>query len=120
MFNREITVNEDGEQTEKLNEIIGIDGTIAGDTINLIKITIPENLNGKLFVFPKSKLTFNANKLFIYGQTSAPRVRGDFVINDISIPEILLKADDLALNFKGQRLYFLVNNLMASSNVLYE
>ncbi len=115
-FTREISIDKDGEQVEHLKEVLGIDGTIAGDTINLIKINIPSNLNGKIFVFPKSEFMVKGERIFVYGQTSEPRVRGNFIAENISVPELLLSIDNLGLKFKGQKLEFLLNDILANGS----
>ena len=52
-FEREVTVDKKGNEIVNLKEVLGIDGTIAGDTINLLKITMPKTLNGTLHIFPQ-------------------------------------------------------------------
>lgn len=115
-FEKVVTVNEDGKEVEELKDILEIDGTIAGDTINLIKVTTPNALNGNIFVFPKSKLTLNKNKLYIYGKMAEPRVHGALNINNLSIPELLTSLDNLDVKFAGDKLDFIVNNLLLNGS----
>ena len=99
-FTRNVTVDEKGNEIVNLEEVLGIDGTIAGERINLIKITMPKALNGKLFVFPKSSFILNG-RAFIFGETSAPRMRGGFEITNLAIPELLLNMRKGSLKFRG-------------------
>jgi len=100
LYTRRITVDEKGNERVHLNEIIGVDGTIAQDTVNLIKITVHHPLSGKIYMFPKSTFKIDRSRAFIYGKTNNPRIRGRFKVDNILIPELLfgLKEADIKLN----------------------
>ncbi|MCQ2754457.1 MAG: AsmA family protein, partial [bacterium] len=114
-FTRDITVDEKGNEIVNLNEIFGIDGTIAGNRINLIKITMPKDLNGKIYVFPRSKFTLSG-KAYVFGDTSSPRLRGGFDINNLSIPEILVDLRNAGLRFRGHDINFSLADLILNGS----
>ena len=66
LFTRTVTVDEKGNEIVNLNEVFGIDGTVAGRMINLIKITMPKALEGKIYVFPNSAFTLDG-RAFVLG-----------------------------------------------------
>ncbi len=114
-YERTVTVDEKGNEIINLNEIIGIDGTIAGDRINLIKITMPNTLNGKIFVFPNSKFNLSG-RAFVFGETSNPRLRGSFAIQTLSIPELLTDIRNLSLRFRGQEADINIDDLLMNGS----
>lgn len=115
LFTRTVTVDEEGNEVVHLNEILGIDGTIAGDRINLIKITMPKSLNGKLYVFPKSNFDI-AGRAFVFGETSNPRLRGGFEVTNLSIPELMLTLRNANLKFRGHEADFDVQDLLLNGS----
>lgn len=114
-FNRTVTTDEKGNEVISLDEILGIDGTIAWNRINLIKITMPNALNGKLFIFPKSNFTVNG-KAFVFGELSNPRFRGGFSIKNLSIPELLTDVRNLDLRFKGHEFDINIEDLLLNGS----
>ncbi len=117
LFKRFITVDDKGNEVVNLNEIFGIDGTIAGDRINLIKITMPEALNGKIYVFPQSAFELKG-KAFVLGEAAAPRVRGGFDIKNLSIPELLITLNEGNLKFRGHNADFSLKDLILNGSDL--
>ena len=116
-FTRNITVDEKGNEVITLDEVLGIDGTIAGDRINLLKITMPNALTGKIFVFPKSSFLVNG-RAFVFGETSAPRMRGGFEVNNLSIPELLLTLRKGILKFRGNEADITAEDLLLNGSDL--
>ncbi len=116
-FTRNISVDKKGNEVVTLEEVLGVDGTIAGNTINLIKITMPHVLNGKIFVFPESKFKVSG-RAFVLGELSAPRMRGGFDLETLSIPELLLDLRKASLDFKGHHADFAVNDLILNGSDL--
>lgn len=114
-FERIVNVDEKGNEIISLDEIFGIDGTVVGNRINLIKITMPKPLTGKFFIFPKSKLTLDG-KMFIFGETSNPRIRGGFNIQNLSIPELLTDIRNLSLKFKGHEIDINIDDLLLNGS----
>ena len=116
-FERIVNVDEKGNEIITLDEIFGIDGTIEGNRINLIKITMPKFLNGKIYAFPKSEFKFGG-RAFILGETATPRMRGGFNIQGLEIPELLLDLRNGALKFKGNHAEFTANDLILNGSDL--
>ena len=100
LFERSVSVDEEGNEVVKLKEILGIDGTIEGNRINLIKVTMPQDLRGKISVFPKSDFLLKG-RAFIFGESFAPRMRGGFSLSNVSIPELLLTLREADLQFRS-------------------
>ncbi len=115
LFTRVVSVDKKGNEVIHLNEIFGIDGTIAGSTINLIKLTMPEILQGKIYVFPDSSFTLKG-RAFIFGEAAAPRIRGEYEINNLSIPELLITLRNADLRFKGHAADFNVRDLILNGS----
>ena len=115
LYTRTVTVDEDGNEVVSLNEILGIDGTVAGRMINLIKITMPKALKGKIHAFPESEFTFDG-RAFILGETAAPRMRGGFEIKNLSIPEILLTLREGTIKFRGHNADFEAKDLILNES----
>ena len=115
LFTRSVTVDEEGNEVVHLNEVLGVDGTIAGDRINLLKITMPKALNGKIHVFPQSNFDVKG-RAFVFGETSNPRLRGGFTVTNLSIPELLLTLRNAELKFKGQEANFDIQDLLLNGS----
>ena len=115
LFTRVVSVDKKGNEVIHLNEIFGVDGTIAGSTINLIKLTMPEVLQGKIYVFPDSSFTLKG-RAFIFGEAAAPRIRGEYEINNLSIPELLITLRNADLRFKGHAADFNVRDLILNGS----
>lgn len=118
------TIEQDPENQDKtitkLSEVIGIEGTItklntSNPNINLIKIQIPNDLNASIVAFPQSKLTANGN-MYIFGDLVSPRIRGEFDIWDMAIPELMLTMDKANSKFEGKDLNVEVKNLIANGS----
>ena len=116
LFERTVTDDEKGNETVNLKSFADIDGTIAGKRINLIKVTIPEILSGKFYIFPKSSLVIDKARLFVYGSTSNPIIRGGINIREIKIPELLMSVDSTNLDFKGHELDFGAENVLLNGS----
>lgn len=115
LYTRTTEVDEKGNEIIELNEVIGIDGTLEGSRINLLKLTIPEILQGKIFVFPKSNFNLSG-RAFVLGETSSPRMRGGFEIRDLSIPELLLTLKSGKLLLRGHEAHFGVQDLLLNGS----
>ena len=114
-FERIVTVDEKGNEIVTNDEILGIDGTVVGGRINLIKITMPKPLTGKIYTFPKSKFTVEG-KSFIFGELLNPRLRGGFDIKNLEIPEILTGARNISLRFKGHETDINIDDLLMNGS----
>ena len=118
------SIEQDPENAEKtitkLTEVIGIEGTItklntSNPNINLIKVKIPNDLVASIVAFPQSKLTANGN-MFVFGDLIAPRVRGEFDIWDMTIPELMLTMDKATSKFESKDLDIEIKNLIANGS----
>ncbi|MBR1907786.1 hypothetical protein IJ818_02500 [bacterium] len=120
LFIRTTSTNENGEVTENLKPVSHISGTITNlnstPFINVIKITIPENLDGNLVGFKNAGYTLDKGKLFIFGNADAPRFRGNLGISKLYIKDLLTSLDSLNLAFKGKTLSIYAKNLLLNGS----
>ena len=116
LFTRAYMTDENGKEVKVLNKFLGIDGTIEGDTINILKIDIPKDIAGKIYAFPQSQYVINQAKVYLYGKVISPLFKGDLRISDISIPEILTSISKINLNFKETDLNFNVEDVQMSGS----
>ncbi|MBR6127681.1 hypothetical protein IKQ21_08365, partial [bacterium] len=116
LFTRTITTDDKGKEIVNLDSILDVDGTIAGNRINLIKVNLPKNLSGKLFVFPRSSFIIDKTKFFIFGETASPLIRGGLNVREINIPELLTNIEYVNLNFRGHDLDFNMNNAVLNGS----
>ena len=115
IFKRIVSVDEKGNEVVNLTEVLGIDGTVEKDRINLIKITIPETLKGKIYAFPESAFELKG-RAYVLGELAAPRMRGGFDIANLSIPELMLSLRDANLDFKGHSADFVIKDLILNES----
>ncbi len=120
LFIKTTSKNEDGTVVEKLEPVSHISGTITNlnstPFINVIKVTIPEKLNGKLVGFKDAGYTLEKGRLFIFGNSDSPRFRGHFEISKFYIKDLLTSLDNLNLAFKGKTLTVNAKNLKLNSS----
>ena len=116
LYTRTVTVDEKGNEIVNLDGIFDVDGTVAGDRINLIKINVDKNLSGKIHVFPRSSFLVEKSRLFVFGASARPRVRGTLNVRDITIPELVTSVDSVGLHFTGHDLNFNVDNVILNGS----
>ncbi len=116
IYIRTVTVDEKGNEIVNLQDVLDIDGTIAGSRINLIKVNLPMIVSGKIHAFPKSSFVRDKSRLFVYGQISNPIIRGGINVRDIKIPELLTSIDNVKLDFKGHTLGFDVKKILLNGS----
>lgn len=116
LYIRTVSVDEKGNEIINLDDILDIDGTIAGDRINLIKINLPKRISGKIYAFPKSSFVRDNAKIFIYGALSNPIIRGKLSLRELKIPELLTSVDNINLDFRGHALNFNLNNILLNNS----
>ena len=116
LFVRTVSTDEKGNEIVNLQDVLNIDGTIAGDRINLIKINMPTIVSGKLYAFPKSSMIRDKARLFIYGEISNPIIRGAINLREIKIPELLTSVDNIKIDFKGHTLGFDLTNILLNGS----
>ena len=105
---------------DKDTEIVGVDGTInkldtKNPNINMIKVKIPNEITGSIGIFPKSKASLKGN-MFVSGDLAAPKMRGNFDITNLSIPEILVTIEKTVANIEGNSLDVNINKLIANGS----
>lgn len=103
-----------------VQKIAEISGTIvklntAHPFINLIKIEIPKELNGRFTAFKNSSFKMNGN-LIIFGKLKSPIMRGNFNISELRIPEILTSMNSADLNLSGKNIVLDVKRLLLNES----
>ena len=103
-FNSDLTANLDN--AEKLVDFVT---TIDNNHINLLRLTLQDDLSGKISIFKNSK--FNAKgKVLLNGKFDDLSFGGDVKISDIDMPEILTKASLVDLDFASKNLKLDIKN----------
>ena len=116
IYIRTVTIDEEGNEVVNLEEIADIDGTIAGDRINLVKVNLPKIVSGKIHAFPRSSFVRDKGRIFVYGSTTNPIIRGRVNVREIKIPELLTSVDNIRLDFKGHTLGFNLQNILLNNS----
>ena len=62
--------------------------------INLFKVTVKDDLNGSICVFPQSKFIFGG-KLHLFGYLDALKIDGNFYVRNLRIPELMTTVRDI-------------------------
>ena len=110
-----------GEQITKLNEIIGIEGTIthlkSEPFINLLTINIPKDLKISLNGFKRANLTFGG-KLYTFGKTALPRFKGGFYIKDLKIDDLLTSLNQINIGLFDRQMKISITDLLLNGSDL--
>lgn len=106
--------------TQNAKEVFKVSGTIvnlntAEPFINLIRISVPEEINAKLTAFTNSNLKADG-RLLIFGKLASPLMRGSFKIKDLRIPEIFLTMDEADINLSGKNIVLAVRRLLLNGS----
>lgn len=106
--------------TQNAKEVFKVSGTIvnlntAEPFINLIRISVPEEINAKLTAFTNSNLKADG-RLLIFGKLASPLMRGSFKIKDLRIPEIFLTMDEADVNLSGKNIVLAVRRLLLNGS----
>lgn len=106
--------------TQNAKEVFKVSGTIvnlntAEPFINLIRISIPEEINAKLTAFTNSNLKADG-RLLIFGKLASPLMRGSFKVKDLRIPEIFLTMDEADVNLSGKNIVLAVRRLLLNGS----
>lgn len=115
LFTRNIVTDDKGNKSTSYKEVVGVDGTIVGNNINLLKITMPETLKISIQAFKNSMMDMKGH-LYVFGDLSSPRFRGSYDIRNLSIPDLMMTMDNANLGFKGKELSAKVNNLLVNGS----
>lgn len=106
--------------TQNAKEVFKVSGTIvnlntAEPFINLIRISVPEEINAKLTAFTNSNLKADG-RLLIFGKLASPLMRGSFKVKDLRIPEIFLTMDEADVNLSGKNIVLAVRRLLLNGS----
>lgn len=115
LYTRNIVTDDKGNKSTVYNEVVGVDGTIVGNNINLLKITMPETLKVSIQAFKNSIMDLKGH-LFVFGDVASPRFRGGYEIKNLSIPDLMMTMENCSLAFKGKELVAKVTNLLVNGS----
>ncbi len=115
IFTKNIVVDDKGNEKPVYKEVLGVDGTIVGNNINLLKITMPETLKVSIQAFKNSIMDVKGH-LFVFGEIASPRFRGGYEIKNLSIPDLMMTLESGSLAFKGRELGAKVRNLLVNGS----
>ncbi len=91
-------------------QLVELTSTIEGNHINLFRLNIPRSLSGSIAKFNKSQFS-TKGKIVLNGKFDNINYDGDLKINDISIPELLIKLQNLDLNLASHNLTLALKEL---------
>ena len=115
LYTRNIVTDDKGNKSTVYNEVVGVDGTIVGNNINLLKITMPETLRVSIQAFKNSMMDVKGH-LFVFGDVASPRFRGGYDIKNLTIPDLMMTMENGTLAFKGKELVAKVTNLLVNGS----
>lgn len=115
LYTKNIVTDEKGNQSAVYKEVVGVDGTIVGNNINLLKITMPEPLRISIQAFKDSMMEVKGH-LNIFGDIAAPRFRGGYEITNLTIPDLMMTMEKGTLGFKGKELVAKVATLLVNGS----
>ena len=76
---------------------------------------MPNELIASICAFPTSNLKALGH-MFVFGDLKAPRIRGEFDVWDLSIPELMLTMDRLNSKFESKDLDVDIRNIVANGS----
>lgn len=101
------------------NEVVSVRAMVSNLStnpfINLFKISIPRDVEGSIYIFPKSRFILSGN-LFAFGDLDTPRVNGTFNIHNLSIPEIQTQMRQGVLHLDNRNLSINLNDINANGS----
>lgn len=115
IFTKNIVVDDKGNEKPVYKEVLGVDGTLVGNNINLLKITMPETMKVSIQAFKNSLMDVKGH-LFVFGDTASPRFRGGYEIKNLTIPDLMMTMENASLGFKGKELAVKVRNLLVNGS----
>ncbi len=115
LYKKNTVTDEKGNQTTVYKEVFGIDGTIVGNNINLLKITMPEALRVSIQAFKDSLFDVKGH-LFVFGELASPRFRGGYDVKNLTIPDLMMTMEHGSLAFKGKELVAKITNLIVNGS----
>ena len=115
IYTKNLVTDEKGNTSTVYNEVVGIDGTIVGSNINLLKITMPETLRISIQAFKDSMVDVKGH-LYVFGELASPHFRGNYDVKNLSIPDLMMTMENADLAFKGKELVAKVTNLLVNGS----
>ena len=115
VFIKRTVTDEKGNQSIVYDEVLGVDGTIVGNNINLLKITMPQTIRMSIQAFKDSLMDIKGH-LFVFGDLASPRFRGDYVVKSLTIPDLMITMDNADFAFKGKELVIKIKDLLVNGS----
>ncbi len=115
------TVFSDNLKRNLLNarQIVGIRAMLSNLStspfINILKITIPEDLKGSICIYDKSRFIVGGN-LFIFGKVHSPRINGNFNVKNLSIPELMTSIRYILVDLNSNGVNVNINDVLANGS----
>ncbi len=98
-------------------QLVELSAILDGNQLNLLRISIPQELKGNIAVFKKSQFK-TKGKLVARGKLDDLEYKGDLRIYDINIPEILTSVKDVNLNLSSKNLKLSTQNINLNDSVI--
>lgn len=112
-FTDDLDSNLNGAKT-----VLEISGTIMNNPkpfINVLKLDIPDELQGKISAFGHSRFRAGGN-LLLFGKAESPIMRGNFKISNLNIPEILTSMNNLDLGLLNKDITLDIRRLLLNGS----
>ncbi len=102
-----------------IKEIVGIRTIVTNlntdPFISLFKINIPKELNGTIYIFPKSKFRFGGN-LYMFGAVKNPKISGQYTVRNLEIPEIYTQVREITADLASRDVKISINDAAANGS----
>lgn len=100
-------------------QIVGIRAMVSNLStvpfINIFKVTIPEDLNGSICIYKKSRFVAGGN-LFAYGKPDSLRINGSFNVKNLKIPELLTTVRYILVNLGSNDVKVNINDVLSNGS----
>lgn len=83
--------------------------------INIFRVTIPNDLNGSICIFKKSRFTVGG-ELFVFGKLHAPRINGSFNVKKLSIPELFTTVRYIVMDLGSKDVRVNIYDMLANDS----
>lgn len=118
LFTQTKTIADDGAEKISYKPFATVSGTIVDNYINQISVDFHKEADAVIYAFKNSKLNIKPAKIQIYGDLAAPKIRGNFGISDVLIPQLFTALKTATVNFKDTYLSFALSDLMLNGSDL--
>ena len=102
---------------KETNQIADFTAIIDNGHINLLRLTIPHELQGKIAIFKKSSFK-TKGKLTLNGNLDDINYGGNLKITDVNIPELSLKTKDIILDMAQKGFDLKLDKIDANSQII--